>query len=432
MDQIGLFLFLPFFVTLLIGVPIAFCLGIACATFILLSDTRIQLFVLATESFTAINTYALLALPMFVLTGELLNRCQLTDKLIALAQQLVGWIKGGLAHVNILTSMFFGGISGSSLADAASIGPLLIPAMVKQRFPAGFSAAVTASSSVIGAIIPPSIPLIIVGGQLQISIGGLFAAGLLPGILTGFALMLTAFVICLVRDYGEIRPFEGVIPVARSTVRASPALVIPIWIIGGILSGIFTPTEAGAVAVLYTMLIGRFFYRSLSRRDLTEALASTVRVTASALLIVAMAIVFGRILTFHQFPQQLVGLILGITENPIVLFFVLVLFFLFVGTFMDAIANMIILGPLLMPLAIAGLDMHPLQYGVFLMYNLLLGITTPPLGLALFVVTPIAGVGIERVSVATIPFLFAQIGVLALIVFVPQITLFLPSLAGLA
>ena len=151
MDQIGLFLFLPFFVTLLMGVPIAFCLGIACASFILLSDTRIQLFVLATESFTALNTYALLALPMFVLTGELLNRCQLTDKLIALAQQLVGWIKGGLAHVNILTSMFFGGISGSSLADAASIGPILIPAMIKQRFPAGFSAAVTASSSVIAA-----------------------------------------------------------------------------------------------------------------------------------------------------------------------------------------------------------------------------------------------------------------------------------------
>lgn len=430
LSALGLYLFLPFVIFLIMGVPIAFTLGLSSLTFLLLSGTRIPTTQIASEMFGSLTSFSLLALPMFVLTGELLNRCNLTDKLIALAQTLVGWIRGGLAHVNILTSMFFAGISGSALADSASIGPILIPAMVREKFPRAFSAAVTASSAVIGAIIPPSIPLIIVGSQLQISIGGLFAAGILPGILTGLFLMITAYIICRVKGYGEIHRLQGITPMVTSSFKASPVLAIPLFILGGILFGIVTPTEAGAAAAIYALILGAFFYRTLTTSKLLGALTSTVRVTASALIIVAAAIAFGRILTFHQFPQALVEVVVSLTENRLLLFLVLVIFFLFVGTFMDALANMIILGPMLMPLAVGVLDLHELQYGMFLMYSLLLGIVTPPLGLVLFVVSPIAGVPIERTSVAILPFLFAQILVLALIVFVPEVTLAIPRWAG--
>ena len=305
MELVGLFLFIPFLVCLVLGVPIAFSLGLSCLVFLLFSGTHIPPLILITEMYAAIDSFALLALPMFVLTGELLNRCNLTEKLVEAARLLIGWIKGGLAHVNVVTSMFFAGISGSVLADAASIGPILIPAMIRERYPAAFSAAITGASSVIGAIIPPSIPLIIVGGQLQISIGGLFAAGVVPGILVGLFLMITAYIICSVKGYGHVHRFEGVVNTSVGTFKALPALMIPVLILGGILSGIFTPTEAGAIAVLYTLLVGAFYYRSLDSYKLRASLIATARVSASALLIVAAAIVFGRILTFYRLPQEI-------------------------------------------------------------------------------------------------------------------------------
>ena len=431
MDLVGPFLFLPFLVFLVMGVPIAFSLGLACLVFLLFSGTHIPTLILITEMYTAVDSFALLALPMFVLTGELLNRCDLTEKLVEAARLLIGWLKGGLAHVNIVTSMFFAGISGSVLADAASIGPILIPAMIRERYPAAFSAAVTGASSVIGAIIPPSIPLIIVGGQLQISIGGLFAAGVVPGVLVGLALMIVAYTICAARGYGHVHRFEGVAATSLGTAKALPALMIPVLILGGILSGIFTPTEAGAIAVAYTLLVGAFYYRSLDGTKLRASLVSTARVTASALLIVAAAIVFGRILTFYRVPQEILDLLLSITDSRVILALIVILFFLFMGTFMDAVANMIILGPLLMPIAVEGLGMHPIQYGVFLMIGLLLGVITPPLGLILFVVSPIAGVALERTALAVLPFLAAEIAVLLLVVFVPDVTLALPRAVGL-
>ena len=431
MDLVGPFLFAPFLVFLVIGVPIAFSLGLACLVFLLFSGTHIPTLILVTEMYTAVDSFALLALPMFVLTGELLNRCNLTEKLVEAARLLIGWLKGGLAHVNIVTSMFFAGISGSVLADAASIGPILIPAMIRERYPAAFSAAVTGASSVIGAIIPPSIPLIIVGGQLQISIGGLFAAGIVPGVLVGLFLMIVAYTICATRGYGHVHRFEGVAATSLGTARALPALMIPVLILGGILSGVFTPTEAGAIAVAYTLLVGAFYYRSLDGGKLRASLVSTARVTASALLIVAAAIVFGRILTFYRVPQEILDLLLSITDSRVILALIVILFFLFMGTFMDAVANMIILGPLLMPIAVEGLGMHPIQFGVFLMIGLLLGVITPPLGLILFVVSPIAGVALERTALAVLPFLAAEIAVLLLVVFVPDVTLALPRAVGL-
>ena len=430
MTLVALYLFLPFFGFLIIGIPVAFSIGLASVIFLFFSGTPIPPVVLITEMYTGVNQFALLALPMFVLTGELLNRLEITQKLVDVAQLTVGWIKGGLAHVNILTSMFFAGISGSVLADTASIGPILIPAMIREKFPADFSAAVTAASSVIGGIIPPSVLMIIVGAQLQVSIGGLFAAGIVPGILIGGLLMVTAYIICARRGYGDVHRFQGVIPVFRASLSALPALLIPVWLLGGILSGVFTPTEAGAVAVFYTMLVGAFYYRTLNVHTRAESLVGAIRVTASAAIILATAIVFSRILVFYKVPTETLDLLISISENRVIIILIIVAFFLFVGTFMDAVANMIILGPLLMPIAVQGLGMHPIQYGLFLMVGLMLGLITPPLGVCLFIAAPIARTSLERVSIAIIPFLLVEVTVLLLIAFVPPITLFIPRLLG--
>jgi len=433
MELVGPYLLIPFGAALILGIPVAFSLGLACIIFLLFSGSPIPPLILITEMFTAVNQFALLALPMFVLTGELLNRCDITEKLVEVARLMVGWIRGGLAHVNIVTSMFFAGISGSVLADAASLGPILIPAMIRERYPAAFSAAVTAASAVIGAIIPPSTVAIIIGGQLQISIGGLFAGGIIPGILVGLVLMLTAYVISVRRGYGDVHAFAGVVPMVKGAGSAAPALLIPFIILGGILGGIFTPTEAGAVAVLYTLIIGTVYYRTLDFKNLFEAMVSTARVTASALIIVSTAIVFSRILTFFKIPQEILELLIAVSDNRIIMALILIGFFLIMGTFMDALANMIILGPLLMPVAISplGLGMTEIQFGLFLMVGLLLGLITPPLGLLLFITGPIARVSLERVSLAVLPFLMAELVILLLIVFVQPITMAIPRALGL-
>jgi tripartite ATP-independent transporter DctM subunit len=430
MEIIGPWLLLPFFVLLLAKVPVAASLGLASAIFLALSGSRLPPLLIVTEMYDSVAKFALLALPMFILSGELLNRFDLTDRLIAFARLLVGWIRGGLAHVNILASMLFAGISGSIFGDLASIGTILIPAMVRERYGRAFSAAVTASSALIGAIIPPSTVMIILGAHLNLSIGGLFAAGIVPGVLIGLALMVVAFVQSWRRGYGEIHRPESAGEAMRVTLAALPVLTVPVFLIGGIVGGVFTPTEAGAAAVAYSLVLG-VVYRKLTAGVLTKALTETVRITASALLIVATAFVFSRILTFHRVPQELLNLLLSISDNPIALILLMTLVLLIVGTFMDALANMIIMGPLLMPVMVDGLGMHPIQFGIWLMIGLLLGLLTPPLGLALFMVAPIARVPVLRVAWAVLPFLAAQIAVLLAIALVPAITLTVPRLTGL-
>lgn len=381
--------------------------------------------------YDGVSQFALLALPLFVLVGELLSRCQITEKLVEVAKHVAGWAIGGLAHVNIVASMFFAGISGSVLADTASIGPLLIPAMVRERFSPAFSAAVTASSSVIGAIIPPSVLMIVLGGHLEISVGALFAAGIVPGILVGVFLMFTAFVISMRRGYGIVHPFEGFVSMTRASAKAFPALVIPIWILGGILSGVFTPTEAGAIAVLYTIVISAFYYRTLTLQVFYDALVSGVRVTATVMFIVATAIVFSHLLAFNRVPQEMLKVLLALSDSKILIILIVLGLLMAVGTFLEVMPNMLILGPLLMPVMVDGLGMHPIQYAMMLIVGLLMGHITPPVGLTLFIAAPIARVSLEEVSVAVIPFLVAEVFVLFLIAFVPAVTLTIPRMVGL-
>lgn len=430
MQLAAIYLFAPFVGFLALGVPIAFSLGAACVIFIAFSGMPVPFSVMASEIASALDSYALLALPTFVMTGELLNRAGLTDRLVRLAMNLVGWMRGGLAHVTTVTGMLLGCISGSALADAATIGPLMIPAMIRENYPRTFAAAISAAAATIGAILPPSVPLIIIGSQLGISIGGLFLAGIIPGILTGLALMFVSWLVARRGEYGIVQPFPGIRQTARATGSAMPILIIPAIILGGILSGIFTPTEAGAVAVLYSIIVGGLYYRTLTLDSLAGAFRETSRVTASALIVVALSLVFGRLLTYLQVPQELTAMMLGVTENRILLFLIVTAFLLVMGTFMDAVANMIILGPLLMPLALQGLGMEPIQYGMFLMYALLLGVLTPPLGLVLYIVAPIARVNLETLSYSVLPYILAMLVVLTLIAFVPAVTLLLPGIAG--
>ncbi|MCB1362887.1 MAG: TRAP transporter large permease [Rhodobacteraceae bacterium] len=430
MEIVSLYLLLPFFVLLAINASVAVALGLSSAIFLLFSGTRLPPLLIVTEMYDSIAKFALLALPMFVLTGELLNRFELTERLIALARIMVGWMRGGLAHVNVTASMLFAGISGSIFGDLASVGSIMIPSMIRERYPAGFSAAVTAASALIGAIIPPSTVMIIIGAHLGISIGGLFAAGIVPGLLIGVALMAVAFVASLRHGYGEIYLPSGAGEILEAVLRAAPVVTIPLFLIGGIVLGVFTPTEAGAAAVLYSLFLG-LLYRKLSPRVLGTALAETVRISASALFIVSTAFVFSRILTFQRVPQELLNLLLTISENPVIAILILTGLLLVVGAFMDALANMIILGPLLMPVMVDGLGLHPLQFGIWLMVGLLLGLLTPPLGLCLFMVAPLANTSLMTVARAVLPFLAAEIVVLLGIAFWPGLTLFVPRVAGL-
>ena len=430
METVGPYLLLPFIAFMLIGVPIAFALAVSVLVFVFFSGTPIRSVVVLTEMYDGIASVSLLALPLFILTGEILNRSDITQKLVTLAARMVGWMIGGLGHVTVVASMFFAGISGSAIADAAALGPLMIPGMVREKFPAAFAAALTAAAAVIGPIIPPSIPAIIIGAQLGISIGGLFAAGIIPGIIIGLGLMAANYTVARRRGYGEVHPFEGWRSLGSATVDALPALMVPVLLLGGILSGVFTPTEAGAVSALYAALVGAFFYRSLGVTKLRSALVATARVTGSVLLIYAAAVIFSRILTVQRIPQELLQVFLALTQNKVLLVLLVIVLFLIVGMFMDAAVNMVILGPLLMPTLVQGAGMHPIQFGMFLMVGLLIGLLTPPVGLCLFITAPIARVSLGAVSVACLPFIAVETAVLLLIAFVPEVSLFIPRLLG--
>jgi C4-dicarboxylate transporter DctM subunit len=436
MDLIAYYLLLPLFVFLVLGVPISVSLGLASAFFLYLTDffelvpRPIPIMTLVTEMYTGVNQFALLALPMFILSGELMNRFNIVDRLIDLARFSIGWVRGGMAHVTIAASTMFAFISGSALATAASIGPIMIPTMIREKYPNDFAGALVAAAAMLGPIIPPSTPMIIVGSQLGISIGGLFAAGILPGLMISFAMMVLVYVRARTSNLGEVHRFEGVPAIARGTFRALPAISVPVVLLVGIIGGVFTPTEAGAVTVAYALLLGTFYFRTASRNKILEALRATAKVTASVLFIIACALVFNRIMTYFQVPQTLVKIMVSISEDPIVLGLIIIAFLLFVGTFMDELSNMIILGPLLMPVCTEVIGMHSIQYGLFLVVGILLGLLTPPLSLLLNVAAPIAKASVARISVVVLPFFFTQVGILVLIAFVPAVSLTVPRLFG--
>lgn len=428
--MLWLFLGTLFFFVLL-GIPVAFSLGLANIILMLAMDMPFT--VLAQKMISGMNSFPLLAIPFFMFVGEIMNRGGIAKRLVNFADSLVGYITGGLGHVNILASMFFGGISGSAIADTAAIGGLLVPPMIKQKYPADYSAAITASSAVIGIIIPPSIPFILYGIITNTSIARLFLGGIIPGILVGLALMITTYFTTKKHGYGQ---FQGVERKKFSLQRvwetfkgASLALSIPFVVVGGILGGIFTATEAGVVAALVSLILGLFVYKEVKLNQLPKIFINTAKTTAIVLFLCGMAMVTAWLLTIAQVPFELADLLTSVTTSPLgVLLIANVLLFL-VGFVMDLTPAMLILAPILLPV-MESVGIDPVYFGVLMSINLGIGLITPPVGTVLYVACGVADVKMEQLVKAILPFLITLLIVLVLLIVFPQLVLFIPNMLG--
>ncbi|MBM4761254.1 TRAP transporter large permease [Bacillus sp. B15-48] len=422
--MMALLLFVSFLVLIFVGVPVAFSLGLSSLLYLFIND--IPLNIIPQRMFGGLNSFVLLCIPGFILAGNLMNSGGITDRIIEFANRLVGNVRGGLGLANVGASMGFGGISGTALADTASIGSILIPAMKKQGYGAGFSSAITASSSVVGPIIPPSLPMIIVGTLASLSIGDLFLAGIVPGVLIGLGLMIPTYLISVKRNYpkGEKSSLKEI---WKSFTGAFWALFMTVIILYGILGGIFTPTEASVVAVLYAFVIGIFVYKELPVKKIPEIMLSTITSTAAIMLLVGFANLFGWILVAEQIPQMVADTILGISTNSVIVVLLIILLVLFVGTFMETIAGLVILFPVLLPVALQ-IGMDPIQFGVTMVLAMVIGLVTPPVGVCLFVASQIGKVSMGTAVRELVPFISVLLFILLLVAFVPSITLYLPSL----
>ncbi|UCZ53864.1 TRAP transporter large permease [Bacillus shivajii] len=422
--MMALVLFLSFLFLMFLGVPIAFSLGISSIIYLLIND--IGLTIIPSRMFSGINSFVLLCIPGFILAGNLMNAGGITERIIKFANDLLGHIRGGLGLANIGSSMGFAGISGTALADTASIGSVMIPAMKKEGYDSSFAAAVTSSSSTIGPIIPPSLPLIIVGTLASVSIGDLFLAGAVPGVLLGVGLMFMAYLISVKRNYPK-QERKPIAVVGKSFFGAFWAILMTVIILFGILGGFFTPTEASIVAVIYALLIGLFVYRGLKISQVPKIILNSMVSTASILMLVGFANLFGWIMVSERIPVLVADTIMGISENTIIVILLILLLLLFVGTFMETIAALVILFPVLLPVA-TQVGMDPVHFGIVMVLALIIGLSTPPVGVCLFVASSIGKVSIWDTTKALMPFLFVSLTVLLLVAFIPQITLFLPGL----
>ncbi len=416
---------LLFLVCLCLGVPIFATLGVP--SLIELLTSPIPLESLAHSLFDGVDKFPLLAIPNFVLAGAIMSRAGITRDIIEVMRAIVGQAFGGLAIVTILSCMFFAAISGSGPGTVAAIGTLLIPAMKDDGYPKDFAAAVASSGGTLGILIPPSNPLIVYGVLASVSIGDLFLAGLLPGILMGALLIGTTWLISRIKGYrGAPRQFSRAEFLSTLWV-AKFSLATPFVVLGGIYGGIFTPVEASVIAVAYAILVGVVIKRSIGLRDLWHALSEASTVCGGLILIMGTAIFFGEFLALNMIPQKIAAILLDITTDPIVMLLLIALILIVLGTFMETLSTVIILTPILLPL-IKQLGIDPIHFGILLVVTSEIGFLTPPLGVNLFVACGISGLTIEQVSRRVLPFIATIIVGLLILVFFPQISLLLPSL----
>ncbi len=410
---------------LVLGVPVAIALGGASLLYILLSGQAPDV-VVVHRMVNGLDSFPLLAIPFFILAGNLMNSAGITNRIFDFAKTVVGWMHGGLGHVNIGASVIFAGMSGAAVADAGGLGTIEIKAMRDAGYDEDFSVGITAASSTIGPIIPPSLPMVIYGVMASTSVGQLFAAGFIPGLLMAVSLMLMVAWFARRRGYPRDAAFS-LARLGRSFVRAILPLMTPAIIVGGILSGAFTPTEAAIAAVFYALMLGVFVYRTLDWRRLLRVSMDTIETTAIILLIVASASIFAWILTSNRVAEEFARILLGFTDNRVVILLLITLMVLIVGCFMETIAAITILVPVLLPVVtMIGID--PVHFGVVMVLNLMIGLLTPPVGMVLYVLSRVSNVPFERCVTATAPFLIPLIAVLLLITFVPAITMWLPTL----
>ncbi len=413
-----------FLLLVLIRVPVAFALGIATVPIVLL-DIRLTPFIVIDRMFQSYNSFILLAVPFFLLAANLMNSGKITDRLIELARVMTGWMPGGLGHVNVAVSMLFAGISGSSTADAAGCGKILIPAMVKEGYDTRFAIAITACSSVMGVIIPPSILMVVWGGVMQVSVGALFLAGAIPGILIGLALMATVYGYAKVYDY----PTAGRPTLAtfwKALRGAFLAMLTPVLVIGGIVGGIVTPTESAIIAAGYALILGMFVYRTVKVRDLGHILYDTGRFASISLFAIGTASAFGWMLAFFNVPRLIVTFMTSMEFGGFGTALVIAGLFLFFGLFIDAIPTIIILGTVLLPVATAA-EIHPVVFAIIGIVSLAFGLVTPPYGLCLLISAAIGGMNVVQVMRDVVIILIPMLLILLLIILVPEIALWLPK-----
>ena len=412
-----------FVICILLRFPIAFSLGLSCLAYLLAAGT--PLIILPMKMYSGIDVFVLLSIPGFILAGNLMNHGGLTEKIIAFCNHLVGHIRGGLALANIAASMLFAGISGTAISDTASIGSVMIPAMKKEGYDADFACAVTASSSTVGPIIPPSVSMIIAATLTGLSVGKLFLAGAIPGFLLGCSLLGYTYYVSRKRQYPK-HARSSLKQIGRGFLDTFWALLMTVIILYGIIGGLFTPTEASIVAVLYALVIGVFVYRKLTWKRALVVVLDSMKTSAALMVLIGFANLFGYILITEQLPQVVSAGILGFSDNPYVVLLLINLLLIFVGTFMETIAALLILFPILLKVAVAvGVD--PIHFSVIALLNLMIGLTTPPLGVCLFVAAGIGRVSIGAVARAGWPFLLVSLLVLGLVTLFPGLSLWLPG-----
>lgn len=418
-------LFITFALCLFFSVPVVFALVISCIAAVVWGGD-LPLMLVPQKIVSGINSYPLLAVPLFIIFGEIINRGGIGRRIVDFSQALVGWITGGLAHANIVASMFFGGISGSATADSAAIGSVMIPAMKRGGYPVAFSVAVTCTSSIIGIIIPPSVDLILYGWISNTPMDELFAGGIIPGIFIGGSLMIVSYIIAKKRDYGVREPFTFT-QLRRTTIDTFPALLMPAIIVGGILGGIFTVTEAAAVSIMYGLLVTMGYYRELKLKDFPAMFLGAAKTIGQVLFLLGGAKAFAYIMTIEQVPQSVTETLLTTLPSPHFFALNVIIVCLIVGLFLTPAIATIILTPILFPAAQQfGLD--PVHFGLMLVSGLALGHVTPPVGLTLLIGASIGKVSVEELMRPLLPFFAMLVVTVLIIAYVPAITLFIPGL----
>lgn len=427
--SIAVLIIIAFLLLVFLGLPIAFSFALASLVFFALGMGTSSLTLLISRTFGSIDSFPLMAIPFFVLSGDLMKDSGISRGLVNFVELFIGKVKGGLGHVTVLASMFFGAISGSSAATVAAIGGIMIPEMVSRGYNKKYAVALAASSGFLGILIPPSIPLIVYGISAQVSIARLFLGGVGPGVIMGICFMIVNRF--MAPRYVMERPVDQALEqtkVSAATVskQAVPALIMPIIILGGIYSGAFTPTEAGAVAVVYSLLAGGIYYRGFTPKKLLNILGGSALTSSVILIIIGFAGVFGWIITTQQVPAKLSEFVTGITQNPYVVLFILNIIYLILGTFMETVTAIVITTPIFLPL-IKTLGIDPIHFGVLQTVNLCVGLITPPMALNLLMASKIGKINVYEVIRPLLPFLITAILVLFLVTYVPQIVLFLPN-----
>jgi tripartite ATP-independent transporter DctM subunit len=410
-------------VAMLLGVPLFASMGLAAYAFVALGGLTST--IVPQKIAQSANSFPILAAPLFILMGNIMNSAGITDRIFFFATAIVGWLRGGLCHANIIASVIFAGMSGSAVADAAGVGSLEIKAMRDEGYDPETAAAITAASAVIGPIIPPSLPMVIYGVSADVSIGALFLAGVVPGLLMAGALMAMVAAVARRRNLPR-HAFPNLRSVWTAFRRASWALMTPVVLFGGMIGGIFTPTEAAAVAAVYALFLGLVVYRDFDLRDLPAIITDTVETTGIVLALVTTAGALGWCLSLSRIPQTVGPILVSAVGDPLLFLLLVNMILLFVGCFMEALAAMLILIPILTPAAMQ-LGIDPVQFGLIFVLNLMIGTVTPPVGVVLFVTSRIANISFESMSRAILPWLVPLIGVLLAITFFPVLTIGLPS-----